>query len=149
MMMSRKKHRPYRTACNTFDIAISNAKTLSSDECNDLTSLFSGALKALREGVATEKDWCIALSQLAVSIEIEKSGVVRGMLAHFMSITQQLQAIYDRAMQTGEWRRTELKYEELDAMSLLHDLHKFQLRQISRSEYLASVNKAYGVVSTS
>lgn len=145
MTHSKARHRKHtadrRIVYNALDIAKSNAKKLSVAECNDLIALFLGSTEALREGVATEQDWCVVAIQLAVATEIEAQGKVRGMQGHFLVIKNLVQKIYDRATQTGIWKCTSLNFIELDALSLLIDLHKFQIKQLSRSEYLSAVNK--------
>lgn len=138
----RKTYRPKRVTLDTMSLAVHQAAKPSNDERGQIMGMFHAAIKALREGVATELQWSIAAGQLAVAVAIEHQGKVRGLLGHLQHIELQLQAVYDRATCTGRWTRTALYYQELDALDLLVSLYKFQLAQLGRAEFIAAVHAA-------
>ncbi len=138
----RKAYRPKHVTPDTLVLAAHQAAKPSDDERGQIMGMFHAAIKALREGVATELQWSIAAGQLGVAIAIERQGKVRGLLGHLKHIEVQLQAVYDRATCTGQWTRTALYYQELDALDLLVSLYRFQLAQLGRAEFIAAVHAA-------
>lgn len=138
----RKAYRPKRITLDTLAVAAHKAAKPTKDERGQIMDMFLDAIKALREGVATELQWSIAAGQLAVALAIEQQGKVRGLLGHLQHIEVQLQAIYDRATCSGRWTRTALYYQELDALDLLASLYKFQLAQLGRAEFIAAIHAA-------
>jgi len=117
------------------------AKPAQADR-EEVLGILQDAIKALREGVATELQWSIADGALEVSKAIEHQGIVRGLAEHLATTSTALLAIYDRAMATGTWRSTALWYYELDALQTFLDLHTFQVHQLGRAEFLAAVDGA-------
>lgn len=88
----------------------------------------------LREGVATELQVQVLRSTMAIALEIERLGYVRGMAGHMEAAVVALTSIAARAMETGTWRPTPLRWYEMDAITSAVDLHDHQLRQLTAAE---------------
>lgn len=140
----RKPYRPRQIAANPLAIALHNAAKPSADDRAEVLGILRQAVKALREGVATEHQWSIAAGSVTVALAIERQGVVRGLQEHLKHIERTLQDIYDRAMRLGDgrWLRVTLWFNEIDALNDLVDFHTFQLDQLGRAEFLKAVDAA-------
>lgn len=138
----RKAYRPRLIALNTLEIALHRAAKPAAADREEVLNMLRQAAQALREGVATELQWSIIAGAVDVAKAIEHQGIVRGLSEHLNTATQALQAVYDRAMATGTWRRTALWYQELDAVQTFVDLHTFQVNQLGRAEFLAAIDAA-------
>ena len=55
------------------------AKPSTADRA-EVLGILRQAIKALRQGVATEQQWSIAASSLTGALAIERQGIVRGFL---------------------------------------------------------------------
>jgi hypothetical protein len=140
-MSSRKPRRPrWHPTADTLAIALHQAAKPAPADVDEVLQAVLDASKALREGVATERQWSILSGSLAVAHTIERQGVVRGLREHLASAEAALQAIYNRAKQPTGWRPTVLHYHELDAVHTFTDLHAFQARSLSRAEFLRAIN---------
>ncbi len=78
-------------------------------------------------------------SALNVAQAIERLGMGRGLFGHLHAAEMALQGIYQRAMYAGTWRCTSLYYQELEKITSMVDLHKFQLDQVSYCEFRHAV----------
>ncbi len=140
----RKAYRPRPKAYDNMAIALRLAAKPAPADRAEIMGMLASALKALREGVATELQWSVAAGSVSVARAIERLGVVRGLQEHLDSAEQHLQAIYNRAKRAGDgrWLRPTLYYQELDALQLFHELHTFQVDQLSRAEFIAALDAA-------
>jgi hypothetical protein len=140
----RKPYRPRQIAANPLAIALHNAAKPSADDRAEVLGILRQAVKALREGVATEHQWSSAAGSVTVALAIERQGVVRGLQEHLVRIEQVLQTIYDRALLTGcgRWIRVTLRFNEIEALNDLVDFHTFQMDQLGRAEFLKAVDAA-------
>lgn len=140
----RKAYRPRPVTAQTMTLARHYAAKPSVEDRAEVLGMLRQALRALREGVATERQWSIAAGGVTVALAIERSGIVRGLDGHLKAAEQALQDIYDRALRTGggRWVRVTLYYQELDALQTFMDLHTYQVRQLGRGELLAAINAA-------
>lgn len=138
----RKRYRPRQIAVNTLELALHRAAKPAKADREQVLDMLRQAVKAMREGVATEYQWSIVAGALDVARAIEEQGVVRGLSEHLDTAARALQAVYDRAMATGAWHCTALWYHELDAMQTFLDLYTFQVNQLSRAEFLAAIDQA-------
>lgn len=135
------QHKPRRPrwvkSTNTLDIALLRATKLLPDEIAARMDPLRDAMRALREGRATEQEWSCMASAVNVSLSIEKKRVVRGLHQHLNSADMVLAAIQGRATQEGDrpWRPTALYFHELDTMTTFIDLFDYQLHQLSAKEY--------------
>lgn len=128
------------------DIAISNATKLTTTELKEIMEPVHTAHKHLREGVATEMDWCVLASSINIALQIEKQRVVRGLEEHLLSAEQALKTIANRANCSGTWKPTALYYYELDAVSTGVELYQYQSKQLSAAEFKRAVAAAVGEV---
>lgn len=142
--MSGHKPRRIRFAptANTMAIALHHAAKPSRADVGELLDAVQAAFKALREGVATERQWSILAGTLDVALAVERQGVVRGLHSHLTAAEQALQTVYNRAMRSTSWQPTALHFHELDAIHTFVDLHAYQVKQLSRAEYLAAIRSA-------
>lgn len=130
---------PRRPAADTITTAILGAGKLTDPEVVFLMAPIRDAHKAMREGVATDHQWCYLAHTMNVAMAIERQGIVRGLKDHIHSAELALAAIQDRASATGTWKPTALHWHELDDIASAVDLHEFQLKQLSRKEFNSAV----------
>ncbi|EYC52901.1 hypothetical protein AZ34_12030 [Hylemonella gracilis str. Niagara R] len=142
--MSRKRsaYRPRPVAVNTLELALHGAAKPSRQDLAELFKPVQAAVRAMREGVATELQWSILSGSVEVAQAIERQGVVRGLQGHLDATDQALQGIYRRAMDCGAWKPPTLYYQELDALNLFVELHTFQAKQLGRAEFIRAVDLA-------
>jgi malonyl CoA-acyl carrier protein transacylase len=138
----RKAYRPRPVTAHTMALATDNAAKPAAADRAEVLAMLSQAVKALREGVATELQWSIVAGSVTVALAIERQGVVRGLLEHLQSAEQALQAIYDRATSSGRWMRATLYFHELDVLADFLSFHTFQVNQLGRAEFLAAIDAA-------
>ena len=140
-----KRHAHHRAASlckpvtDTVTTTILGAGKLTAPEVAFLMTPIRAAHKAMREGVATDMQWCYLAHAMNVAMAIERLGVVRGLRDHIHSAELALEAIQDRASATGTWKPTALHWHELDDIASAVDLHEFQLKQLSRKEFESAV----------
>jgi hypothetical protein len=127
-------------------IAVENAAKLTPAEMTSIMEPVIQAHKHLREGVATEMDWCVLASSVNIALRIEKQGVVRGLAEHLHSAEKALQTIGHRATLTGTWVPTALYYQELDAVSTGIELYQYQCEQLSAAELKRAIAAAVGEI---
>jgi hypothetical protein len=140
----RKAYRPKAECIDTMSLARHFAAKPSKQDREEVLQPLRDAVKALREGVATELQWSVAAGSVAVAQAIERQGTVRGLHEHITTAEQALQAIYDRALRIGGGRyiRATLYFNEIDALTEFEHLHTFQLDQLGRAEMLAAIDAA-------
>ncbi len=140
----RKPYRPRSVTADTMVLALHRAAKPAAADRAEVLDVLRSAIKALREGVATETQWAIAAGAVTVALAIERQGIVRGLMEHINTVSSALQDIYDRAIRTGggRWIRVTLYFNEIDALNDLLWLHSLQLDQLGRAEFLAAIDKA-------
>lgn len=106
----------------------------------------TSAFQALRQGVATEWQWCVLAGSVELGLSIERHGVVRGLQGHLKAAEAALQAIYQRAMASSTWKATALYYQEIEHVDTFVWLHKAQLEALSEGEWLKAHDHAVAVV---
>ncbi|MDO9235968.1 MAG: hypothetical protein Q7U28_08050 [Aquabacterium sp.] len=142
-MSGRKPRRPrWQPTADTMALALHHAAKPARADVDQVLRAVTVAAKALREGVATELQWSILAGSLDVSLAIERQGIVRGLQEHLASAARAMQSIYDRAHAGPVWRPTALHYYELDAVQTFVELHAYQVRQLSRAEFLKAIDSA-------
>ena len=129
-----------------FDIAVANATKLTTTEIDDIMGPVTQALKYLREGVATEMNWCVLASSINIALRIEKQGIVRGLAEHLHTAEAALKTIGERANKTGNWIPTALYYHELDAVTTGIELYQYQCQQLSAAEFKRAISAAAGEI---
>lgn len=140
----RKAYRPRPKTPDTMVLALSRAAVPPKADREEVLGVLRSAIKALREGVATETQWAIAAGAVTVALAIEHQGIVRGLMEHLQAAGRALDGIHARAMHEGggQWVRATLYYQELDALATFLDLHAFQLDKLGRAEFLKAIDKA-------
>ncbi|PUE20329.1 hypothetical protein [Limnohabitans sp. WS1] len=132
----RKPRRPrWVKSTNTLDIALFRATKLLPDEIAARMDPLRDAHRALREGRATELQWTVIASAVAISLSIEKKGIVRGLIEHLTKADLALARIEQRARKTKTWKPTSLYFDELDSVTTLLELFEYQLQNLSAKEY--------------
>ena len=140
----RKAYRPKDKCIDTMSLARHFAAKPSKQDREEVLGVLRNAVKALREGVATEHQWSIAAGGVAVAQAIERQGIVRGLHEHITTTERALPAVFDRALRIGGGRyiRATLYFNEIDALNEFVELHTFQLNQLGRAEMLAAIDEA-------
>lgn len=142
MTHGRPPRRQRPIAVNLVAIAQSRAARLTAAELDVVLSPLRSAVAALRQGVANELEWSLAVTAVNIGDAIETQGVVRGLAGHLRSIDLALQEIGKRARSSGDWRPPALYYEERDLLDLLVDLHDHQVKNLSFGEFSRARDKA-------
>lgn len=146
-MSSHKPRRPRWLATgHTMAIALHRAAKPDPANIEQILQTLTIAAKALREGVATERQWSVLAGSLDVAMAIERQGVVRGLHEHLASADSALKSIHTRAHQTGCWKPTALHYFEIDAVNAFVNLHAYQSKQLSLAEYVRALDSATGQI---
>ena len=139
----------YPAICNTLEIVKSAVAKPPKHDVDDVMRIMTAAGKAMREGVATEMHWSILAGGVSMAQAIERKGVVRGMTEHWDSTEQALDTIFKRAHSTGAWKSPTLYFNEIDLITEFINLHKFQVRRLSRGEYRDAIASAGGQIRAS
>lgn len=134
MTHGRKPRKPRVINANAFNTALYRAARLTQAEIRDTIAPAQACLDRLREGVATEDQHTVLATCLQIAMDIERSGIVRGLQEHIAAAQAALQSIRMRALAGGAWRPTALYFHELDALRDAVEFHEFQLRQVSAGE---------------
>jgi hypothetical protein len=130
-------------------LAYKRAALVTASELASITAPLEVALKALREGAATEWHWSLLASAINCAMAIEKQGVVKGLHAELRAAELALESIACRANAGGAWQATAPYYVELDAIETAIKLHKFQLRKLSGGEVIKALDYAEAKVRNS
>lgn len=126
--------RGQRAALNLMHAATVRASRLTEEQIRTTMAPLKHCAARIREGTATETQVLTLRTHLLIAREIERLGYVRGMEGHIDAAVLAIKSIYDRGMDTGEWKPTATWFYELDAINSMVDLHDHQLRQLSRAE---------------
>lgn len=132
----------YYPTADTMAIALGQVVKPPQGDVTEILQALNNAHTALRQGVATELQWSIMSGSLEVARSIHRMGVVRDISGHLGTAHTALQAIYDRAMLTGRWRAPALWFIEMEALDVFVQLHAYQARELSRSEFLRAIDMA-------
>ncbi len=140
----RKAYRPKPVCADPMALARHHACKPAKEDRQQVLDALRDAVKALREGVATEMDWSVAAGSLALAQAIERRGIVRGLQTEIADTESVLQKIYDRAIRMGEgrWVRVTLHADEIKALADFVTLHRFQFDQLGRAEILDAMQGA-------
>lgn len=141
MTHGRKPRKPRVINANAFGTALFRAARLTEAEVRSTIAPAQACLDRLREGVATEDQHTVLATALQIAMEIERTGIVRGLREHIAAAQAAMESIRLRALATGAWRPTALYAHELSALRDAVKFHKFQLRQVSAGEINAITRK--------
>ena len=88
----------------------------------------------VRTATATELQHQVLHSTLTIAKEIERAGIVRGLVEHIDLALTASSTYSARCLASGIWQPSACHFHELDAISNILDLHVFQLEQLSDGE---------------
>jgi hypothetical protein len=142
----RRKYRPRTVAANPVALAIRRAGKIPAAEISEVMAPILASFRAMREGVATEDQWCVLAGSVELALSIEHQGVIRGLQGHLRAAESALAGIQKRAMNAGAWRPTALYFQEIAALDEFTWLHKVQLEQLSEGEFHRAYERAKAVV---
>lgn len=136
---TKPKHRRARPiAVNNLQIALASATRFTPVELQHLLAPIRQALIDMRTGNASELQWTHLASVAAISLSIERLGVVRGIKAQLDHADQMLADIHRRGTRSGGWQPPVLYGHEITAIESLVRLHTFQAENLSAGEYRAA-----------
>jgi|GEM_PF-966401 len=130
--------------------AVEGSSALDTVEIDRVIKPLQRSVDALRTRTATFDDWLRVASVINIARAIERQGVVRGLAAELDRCRAEAQAIGDR---TGDddatWQSPTLYATEIAALQDLVRWHKFQMQQLSYSEYSKARDYAVAKVRSS
>lgn len=139
-------HKPrrikYFPTANTMAIALGQVVKPPQADVDEILQALNTAHTALRQGVANELQWSIMAGSLELANSIHRMGIVRDISGHLHTAHTALMAIYTRAMGSGIWRAPALWFDEMEALEVFVQLHAYQARELSRSEFLRAIELA-------
>lgn len=141
------RRKPGQVMANATDVVKARATRLTDAERAGVLQPARDGFKALREGVATFKQWVDVNTAIAVAMAIEEQGVIRGMHEHFAAADRAIDAVRLRVEQDPQgpaWgRRTTLYFHEIEALREAIHLHDEQLRVLAACELTAAIALAH------
>lgn len=140
MSKSKKPHKRYRPRVVTLDtisLAMRRARLIPKAEIDEAMAPIDSSFRAMREGVATEDQWCVLAGsvELALSIEHTRVGTITGVRGHLHAAETALAEIARRARTTGAWRPVPMHLQEIEHLDTFLLLHQAQLEQMSEGEW--------------
>lgn len=137
----------------TLHTAVQGALKLDDAEINAVIAPMSAAVHSMRRGVGTFADWLSLAGAVNVGDSIERQGIVKGLAAELAAGRAALQAIADRISTADDiephWRAPTLYANEIAALTDLVRWHKYQLQNLSYSEFVAARTNAIARVKSS
>ena len=135
---------------DTLAIALDGAAKCGPQEIDDLLHILHQCSRALHRGCATQLQLDIMAGSCTLARAVEDLGTVKGLRGHIDSCAQVLQTLHDRYVAAPKtvserragWGKTGLAFHEADAIKTFVEIHNFQLRQLSRSEFTQAANLA-------
>lgn len=150
-LMKIERRRPTRipqrrVEQDNMHLAKLHATCLTEAERTDALTSARDGFRALREGVATYRQWAHVSTLVTVALAIEDQGVIRGMREHFLAAERAIDAVFRRVQDAPggpTWgRSTTLYFQEIEALREAVHLHDEQLRVLSAAEIHAAVRAA-------
>lgn len=127
---------------NPMDLVKSRVGLVTQAECDAIMDPVHKSHKAMREGVATQWDWCNLCTVVNTGLSIEKTAL-KGVRGHLEAAYVALDLVGNRATaDDGTWHGTPLYFAELDAIRDAIDIFPQQLRLISFAEYQRAMRLA-------
>ena len=133
------------------NVAVLRASKLTGKELLTILTPIRHSVEQARKGKLTEGQWVAPCTAMNLGRAIEDQGVVRGLSDALDAIKASLQAIGDRATDTGNqpWSPPTLHADELAHLRELATLHAFQLKHLSYGEYREAFRIAVARVASS
>jgi hypothetical protein len=147
MSHGRPPRRPrWQPTADTIGIARHYAAKPNTEDVELLIKLLKGSFDALRTGFVTELQYSILRGALSTAAMIERQRVVKGVAPFITAAAVAIDSIWNRITWTATGGHVTLYHHELTVMREFVTMHAFQIRQLSRAEYLRAVNSAKGIV---
>ncbi len=134
MTHGRKPRKPRHVRTDTLAAAQLRASCLTPAEIASIMDLVRECFAHIRTATATELQHQVLHSTLVIAQEIERAGIVRGLVEHIDLALAASSAFSTRSLASGAWQASACHFHELDAISSMLDLHAFQLEQLSAAE---------------
>lgn len=150
MTHGRPPRKPrWQPTADTIGIARHYAAKPAPADMATVTDTLQDCFHALRTGMITALQFSILRGGIDTGRAIERQGVVKGLSTIFDDAERALDAIWPRIIWAGEYGRYSLYHTELADVREFVSLHIWQIRQLSRAEYLRAVASARGVIGPS
>lgn len=150
MTHGRPPRKPrWQATPDTLVIARHRAAKPEAEHIDTLVHLLQKCFDNLRQGKATELQFSILRGAIDTARMIERQGVVKGLTQTIDQASAALDAIWPRIVKDGSWGTTALYATELADLRDFVSLHIWQIRQLSRAEYLRAVDSARGLIGPS
>lgn len=135
---------------DTLAIALDGAAKCGPQEIDHLLHILHQCSRALHRGCATQLQLDIMAGSCTMARAVEDLGTVKGLRGHIDTCEKVLHTLrvrYIAAPQSASerragWGKTGLHFDEADAIKTFLEVHNFQLRQLSRTEFTQAVNLA-------
>lgn len=134
MTHGRKPRKPRHVRTDTMNAAKLRASRLTATEIASIMTPVRECFAHVRTATATELQHQVLHSTLAMAQEIERAGIVRGLVEHIELAMTASSTYSARCLTSGAWQASACHFHELDAISSMLDLHEFQLEQLSAVE---------------
>lgn len=134
MTHGRKPRRPRHVRTDTLDAAQLRASCLTPAEIASIMNPVRECFAHVRTTTATELQHQVLHTTLTIAHEIERSGIVRGLVEHLDLALAASSAYNARSLGAGAWQPSDCAFHELEAISTMLDLHEYQLKQLSAAE---------------
>jgi hypothetical protein len=134
MTHGRKPRKPRHVRTDTLMAAKLRASRLTATEIASIMNPVRECFAHVRTATATELQHQVLHSTLAMAQEIERAGIVRGLVEHIELAMSASSTYSARCFASGAWQASACHFHELDAISSMLDLHAFQLEQLSAAE---------------
>lgn len=135
MTHGRKPREPRHVRTDTLMAAKLRASRLTATEIASIMNPVRECFAHIRTATATELHHQVLHSTLTIAHEIERDGIVRGLVEHIELAMTTSSTYSARCLASGAWQTTVCHFHELDAISSMLGLHAFQLEQLSAAEY--------------
>lgn len=135
MTHGRKPRKPRHVRTDTLMAAQLRASRPTPTDLASIMNPVRECFAHVRTATATELHHQVLHSTLTIAQEIERDGIVRGLVEHIELAMTASSTYSARCLASGAWQTTVCHFHELDAISSMLDLHAFQLEQLSAAEY--------------
>lgn len=134
MTHGRKPRKPRHVRTDTMNAAKLRASRLTAYEIASILTPVRECFAHVRTATATELQHQVLHTTLTMALEIERAGIVRGLVEHIELAMSASSAYNTRCLASGAWQASACHFHELDAISSMLDLHEFQLEKLSAVE---------------
>lgn len=145
MTHGRPPRKPrWKPTADTIGIARHYAAKPKPEDVEDIVDILLDSFDAMRTCQITQLQFTLLNGATDTARAIEKQRVVKGLTTIIDAAKSVIDTIWERYWATGAYVPTALHAHELTAMREFVTLHAYQIRQLSRAEYLRAVESARG-----